>query len=232
MAVLFDLDGVLIDSLALHRRVWEQWAVGHGLDPLHVFESTFGRRPVDTIRDVAGHLPAEDELARLDTLLDLEVDAVTLQPGALRAVQAASGGKWAIVTSTEQRRAREYLSRLGCPTPEVVVGGTDVANGKPAPDGYLAAAERLRVATAACVVVEDAPAGIEAARRAGAAVVAVATTRSASELGEADLIVAELTAAVDLLQAWAQDPPDDLPQRDRLLAACSPRHPGPHRQPE
>jgi mannitol-1-/sugar-/sorbitol-6-phosphatase len=232
MAVLFDLDGVLIDSFALHRRVWEQWAVGHGLEPVDVFAATFGRRPADTIRDVAGHLVPEDELARLDALLDAEADAVTLQPGALRAVQAASRGRWAIVTSTEQRRARTYLDRLGCPTPEVVIGGTDVERGKPAFDGYLAAAERLGVAPSGCLVVEDAPAGIEAAKRAGASVVAVATTRSASELSEADLVVAELTAAVDLLRVWAQDPPDGLGHSDRLLAPFATRGYGPDRRPE
>jgi mannitol-1-/sugar-/sorbitol-6-phosphatase len=232
MAVLFDLDGVLIDSFALHQRVWERWAVGHGLDPVHVFEATFGRRPVDTIRDVAGHLAPEDELARLDALLDAETDAVTLQPGALRAVQVASRGRWAIVTSTEQCRARTYLARLGCLTPEVVIGGTDVALGKPAPDGYLAAAEQLGVAPSACLVVEDAPAGIEAAKRAGAAVVAVATTRSAVELSEADLVVAELTAAVDLLRVWAQDPPGGPGQRDQLLAPFATRGSDPYRRPE
>jgi mannitol-1-/sugar-/sorbitol-6-phosphatase len=232
MAVLFDLDGVLIDTFALHRRVWEQWAGGHGLDPVRVFEATFGRRPVDTIRDVAGHLRSENELARLDALLDAEADSVTLQPGALVAVQAAARGRWAIVTSTEQPRARQYLARLGCPTPEIVIGGDDVANGKPASDGYLAAAEQLGVAPTGCLVVEDAPAGIEAAKRAGSAVVAVATTRSASELSEADLIVAELTAAVDLLRAWAQHPPDGRDQRDRLLAAFTPRWSDLLRQPE
>lgn len=73
MAIMFDLDGVLIDSVRLHRRVWHQWAVGHGLDPAQVFEATFGRRPVDTIRNVAGHLVPEDELARLDDLLDAAI---------------------------------------------------------------------------------------------------------------------------------------------------------------
>jgi mannitol-1-/sugar-/sorbitol-6-phosphatase len=197
-----------------------------------VFEATFGRRPVDTICDVAGHLVPEDELVRLDALLDAETDAVTLQPGAVRAVQAAVRSRWAIVTSTEQQRARTYLDRLGCPTPEIVIGGTDVAHGKPAPDGYLAAAEQLGVAPSGCLVVEDAPAGIEAAKRAGAAVVAVATTRSAAELSEADLVVDELTAAVDLLRVWAQDPPDGLDQRDRLLAAFAPRGSDPYRRPE
>lgn len=145
MAILFDLDGVLIDSFELHQRVWQQWALGHGLDPTPVFEATFGRRPVDTIQTVAGHLMPEEELARLDALLDAEADAVSLQPGALEAVRCASLGPWAVVTSTEQRRARAYPTRLSCSVPEIVIGGTDVRNGKPAPDGYLAAAEQLDV---------------------------------------------------------------------------------------
>lgn len=104
MAILFDLHGVLIDSLELHRRVWYRWALGHGLDAVPVFEATFGRRPVDTIHAVAGHLVPDDEIVRLEALLDTEADAVRLHPGALAAVQCAALGRWAIVTSTEQGR--------------------------------------------------------------------------------------------------------------------------------
>lgn len=167
-----------------------------------MFEATFGRRPLDTIRDVAAHLPAGQELARLDELLDGHADRVRLHDGALAAVEVAGRGPWAIVTSTERARVSDTLARLGCACPSVVVGADDVASGKPAPEGYLEAAARLGVEPSACLVVEDAPAGIEAARAAGAVVVAVATTRPADQLAAADLVVDDLSAATPRLRDW------------------------------
>lgn len=202
MGVLFDLDGVLVDSLELHRTVWHDWAQFHGLDPAAVFEATFGRRPLDTINEVAPHLAVESELARLGVLLDEHAGRVRLHDGALSAVEVAGGGPWAIVTSTDRVRCQGTLQRLGCPCPQVVVGADDVVVGKPAPDGYLAAAARLGVDPSGCVVVEDAPAGIEAGRAAGSYVLAVSTTRPAAELAGADVVVDDLAAAIPLLRGW------------------------------
>lgn len=94
-------------------------------------------------------------------------------------------------------------------------------NGKPAPDGYLAAAQRLGEAPSACLVVEDAPAGVAAAKQAGAAVVAVASTWPATELADADVLVDDLTGATRLVRAWAQHPPRDRGERERLLSAVA-----------
>ena len=204
MAILFDLDGVLIDSMELHRRVWTTWAAEHDLDPYTVFEATFGRRPIDTIRGAAAHLSPDTELRRLDTLLDAEAHAVRLQAGAARAVDIARSGLWGIVTSTSRERAQIYLEDLGLAVPDVLVGGEDVVAGKPAPDGYLTAAERLGVAPEACLVAEDAPAGIAAARAAGAFVLAVATTRTRAQLADADVVVDDLMAAHDILRDWTE----------------------------
>ena len=202
MAVLFDLDGVLVDSLDLHRTVWHAWAKLHGLDPAGVFEATFGRRPQDTIHDVAPHLAVETELARLDALLDEHADRARLYEGALDAVEIASQGPWAVVTSTDRARAQDTLGRLGCPCPQIVVGSGDVAAGKPAPDGYLAAAARLGVEPGGCLVIEDAPAGVDAARAAGARVLAVATTRPTEELAAADVVVDDLASGILELRDW------------------------------
>lgn len=202
MAVLFDLDGVLVDSLNLHRTVWHNWAQFHGLDPAAVFETTFGRRPQDTIHDVAPHLAVEAELARVDALLDEHADRVRLHVGALDAVEVARRGPWGVVTSTDRARCQDTLEGLGCPCPPVVIGSGDVAVGKPAPDGFLAAAARLDVDPGGCLVIEDAPSGIEAARAAGARVLAVATTRPAEELAAADVVVDDLAAAIPQLHDW------------------------------
>jgi sugar-phosphatase len=205
MAIIFDLDGVLLDTLELHRGVWRAWADTHGLDPAHVFAATFGRRPEDAIRDVAPQLDVVVELGRLDVLLDARLDEVRLQPGALSATEVAAHGPWAVVTSTDARRARRYLTHLGCYAPQVIIGGGDVERGKPAPDGFLAAALGLEVPLPLCLVVEDAPAGVAAAKAAGAVVLALATTHTREALQGADLVVDDLVAAQDLLENWVEE---------------------------
>lgn len=205
MAIIFDLDGVLLDTLELHRSVWRDWSDTHGLDRAEVFAATFGRRPEDSIRDVAPGLDVVVELGRLDVLLDARLDQVRLQPGALSATDIAAHGPWAVVTSTDARRARRYLNHLGCYAPQVIIGGGDVERGKPAPDGFLAAARELQVAPRLCLVVEDAPAGIAAAKAAGTVVMAIATTHPREALQEADLVVDDLVAAQDLLENWVEE---------------------------
>jgi sugar-phosphatase len=113
-------------------------------------------------------------------------------PGALELADAIPAERWAIATSAPRVMAERWLAHIGLALPSVVVAVEDVARGKPAPDPYLRAAELLGVAAADCLVIEDAPAGISAARAAGATVLGVLSTHTAARLGDADHLVAAL----------------------------------------
>ena len=115
-------------------------------------------------------------------------------PGAARLLATLGPVPWAVVTSAGPELARRRLIGAGLPLPPVLVSSTDVARGKPAPDGYLLAAERLRVSPTQAIVFEDAPAGIAAGLAAGTAVIGVTTTHSAVQLEGAAFTVADLTA--------------------------------------
>lgn len=137
-------------------------------------------------------------------LLDTTSGEPRLRAGAVSATETAAHGEWAVVTSKTAEWARMHLVATGCWAPQVIVSGNDVPAGKPSAQLYLAAARQLGVAPAQCLVIEDAPGGIEAGKAAGAVVMAVATTRARELLGAADVIVDDLVAAQDLLENWVE----------------------------
>lgn len=198
-AVLFDLDGVLVDSTAAVERAWRRWAEQHGLHFEDVIAHAHGRRTVETIAAVAPHLDAQAEtLALEDDEIARRAEVAPL-PGAHDILRTLAGASWAIVTSGTRRLAGARIEACGFPPPRSLVTGDDVAEGKPHPAAYTQAAESLGVAAADCVVFEDAPAGIEAARGAGATVIAITTTYPPTELGRADgyaATLAQVSAAV------------------------------------
>jgi mannitol-1-/sugar-/sorbitol-6-phosphatase len=196
---VLDVDGVLVDSTAAHRRVWDAWARMRGLDPAVVWRATHGRRPEDTVAEVARGLDPAAERAVLDELLAREEDAIGAMAGAHALVTAIAGAPWAIVTSGDRAVTTARLRRLGLAEPPVAVFGEDVDRGKPDPEGYERAVELLGAAPAACVVVEDAPAGVAAARAAGCRVLAVATTHPRAELAAADEVLDDLVAVAAAL---------------------------------
>jgi sugar-phosphatase len=175
-AVLFDNDGVLVDSVASGERGWRRWAVEFGLDPAQVLAGVHGRRSKDT---VALHLPAEQRekaLQRIDELEVADAGNTTAIPGA-QALVAGLPGNWAVVTSAAGPLLRARLMAAGLPQPPVAVTAGDVQAGKPSPEGYLRAAAELDVAISDCIVIEDSPTGIRAGRSAGAGhVVGVGTS--------------------------------------------------------
>src|ERR1700730_12012677 len=186
-AVLFDLDGVLVDSARCVERHWRRWAAEHHLDGDEIMRVAHGRPTVETIRLVAPHLPAEEEAARLDAAEAFDTDGVAAVEGTAQLLQLLPPDAWAIATSGTKDTAMTRLRHTGVPVPSVLITADDVKRGKPNPEAYLLAAARLGVRPENCVVIEDAPAGIRAAHAAGMRVVAVATTHSQAELREADV---------------------------------------------
>ena len=193
-AVLLDLDGVLVDSTLSVERTWRRWAARHGLDAATVLGVAHGRRTIETVRLAAPHLRLDIEVAALAAEELAELSTVTAIAGGRALLDMLPAGRWAIVTSGTRAIAEARLQHTDLPVPPVLVAAEDVVHGKPAPEGYLAAAARLRMSPGDCVVIEDAPPGLAAARAAGMRTVAVPTTHRGAELAEADLLVPTLQA--------------------------------------
>ena len=176
-ALLFDMDGTIINSIAAAERAWTAWAERHGLDVEAFMPTIHGVRGIETITRLA--LPGVDPAAEAEAILlaELEdVDGVAAIEGAAAFLAALPADRWAIVTSSPRRLALRRLAAAGLPVPAVLVTAEDVEHGKPAPDCFLLAAERLGQRVEDCLVFEDAPAGIQAAEAAGAAVAVVTVT--------------------------------------------------------
>ncbi|GGY97184.1 HAD family hydrolase [Streptomyces avidinii] len=167
--VLFDVDGTLIDAVANQRRVWETWAARYGLDSDAVYEVALRTRPMETFAAVA---PGHDPQACLTALHALEDEDVrtgdyTAFDGASELLSGLPAGRWALVTSNYEHRVRGRFARTGLPLPDLVVDAAAVDEGKPSPVPYLLAAQRLGAAPQDCLVIEDAPSGVESGLRAG-----------------------------------------------------------------
>ena len=191
-AILFDLDGVLVDSARCVERTWERWARRHGLDPARVTATAHGRRTIETVQLVAPHLAAADEAAALAASESTTTDGVFEVPGARELVTDLPDDAWAIVTSGIRAVATLRIRHTRLPTPRVLVCADEIARGKPDPEGYLTAAERLGVRATDCIVIEDTPPGLEAARAAGMRSIGVSGTYPPSALSLADCVVPKL----------------------------------------
>src|SRR6266481_4299198 len=184
-ALLFDMDGVLVDSTAAVARVWAVWALKHGLDPETVVKVAHGRPSISTIRELLPRADHEAEDREVERLEIEDVEGIAALPGAAELLRVLPANKYAIVTSATRPLADVRLLAAGLPVPENLVTARDAKRGKPHPDPYLRGAQLLRVPPAECVVIEDAPSGIRAGKAAGARVVALRTTASDAELEEA-----------------------------------------------
>lgn len=191
--VLFDLDGVLVDSTRYIEQQWRSWALAKGLSPEPFLKVCHGRRAVETIRLAAPDLDAEAEIAAFKPEDASEMVHLVPVEGAARLLQLLPSSSWAVATSGARASAVERLRSVNLPVPTTFICAEDVVRGKPNPDVYLAAASGLGVAPSDCLVIEDAPAGIEAARMAGMRVIALTTTHSGAML-EADACAPSLAS--------------------------------------
>jgi sugar-phosphatase len=208
-AVLSDLDGVLVDSGDSIEVTWSTWARSHDIDPALLLGSVHGRPARDVIAEFAPHLDVAAEDAKVERM-DIEGPPAGLLPGARELLEGSSvvGDAFAVVTSCPDELGHVRLRAAGLPIPRVFVTSGRVRAGKPDPEGYLLAARELGADPGACVVFEDAPAGVAAGVAAGAQVVGITTTHAPGELRAAGAVAtaADVAAALGLVAAAARRP--------------------------
>ena len=191
-AILFDLDGVLVDSTRAVDREWREWAARKGVDGDAIMAIAHGVRTIEVIRRVAPHLDAEAEADAIENHEAGDQRGVTVMPGAIDLVKSIPDGRWGVVTSGSRLLATNRLRYCGLPVPEVLVTSDDVTLGKPHPEPYLKGARLLGFSPAECLVIEDAPAGIDSARAGGMKVVGIMSTYGVDALELADAVIGKL----------------------------------------
>lgn len=194
--LLFDLDGVLVDSTPAVARVWTIWARKHGFDPEETVRKAHGRPSLATIRELLPNADHQQENALVERMEIEDVSDVVPLPGTLELLGSLPAERWAVVTSCTRALALVRLQVAGLPVPQRMVTSTDIVNGKPHPEPYLKGARLLGIAPQDCVVFEDAPAGIRSGKAAESRVVAFQTTESDDRLrlAGADWIVKDASA--------------------------------------
>jgi mannitol-1-/sugar-/sorbitol-6-phosphatase len=190
-ALLFDMDGVLIDSTPAVARVWHGWAVEHGFNPEEVVAHAHGRPSLTTVREYLPNADHEVENLEVERREIADLNGVMPLPGALELLASLPAERWTIVTSCTRRLAEVRLRAAGLPLPKSFITSNDITHGKPHPEPYLKGAAVLGFSPAECVVVEDAPAGVRAGKAAGARVIGFTTTvaESAVRAAGADWVV-------------------------------------------
>ena len=192
-AVLFDVDGTLVDSTPLIEGAAREWAAEYGIDADEFLSDAHGRRTADRVADFLPPDQVPAAVAPLDALELVRTDGITALPGAVDLLGNLNGLPHAFVTSMDRAQLTLRTDVTGVPVPPVAVTAEDVPDGKPDPSGYLRAAQHLGVDPSACIVIEDAPAGIAAGRATGATVIAVLTSHPPESLTEAHHTVRNLT---------------------------------------
>lgn len=210
--VLFDVDGVLLDSIPAYQRAWHSWADEYGISVEAIWATAHGRRPIDIIRLTAPGVNEQAALHRFEELIGAEYERAPAMPGARNLLERISTIR-ALVTSGSRVLVQRAFRRLDLPVPRIGVYGADVAVGKPDPACYTLAAQRLELDPWACVVVEDAPNGVAAGKAAGMAVIAVSTTHTPEQLHQADLVVSALHEVADAIASLT----DRRPQRETKI---------------
>src|SRR6476620_5718603 len=198
-AILFDLDGVLVDSTRSVARQWRLWGKENNIDPEKVLAIAHGRRTIEVVRVLAPHLDAKAEESRIEKREADDIDGVAVMPGAAELLKSIPDGRWCVVTSGTRYLATSRLSFAQLPIPRVLIAAEDVQKGKPEP--YVKGAELLKVKSSSCLVIEDAPAGIRSAHAGGMKAIALTSTYPTSELKEADVVLQNLN---QIKVCWAE----------------------------
>jgi mannitol-1-/sugar-/sorbitol-6-phosphatase len=203
-ALLFDLDGVLIDSTPAVARVWTRWAREHNLDPAKVVHMAHGRPSRTTIAELLSNGDIDRENRELERREIEDLEGVVPLPGTQDLLKSLPHDRWTIVTSGTRPLAETRLRAAGLPIPNTMITSTDVTKGKPDPEPYLKAAAKLGFRPARCIVVEDAAAGVRAGKAAGAKVIGFLTTMQRGELkiAGADWIARN---CADIAVSWDRD---------------------------
>jgi mannitol-1-/sugar-/sorbitol-6-phosphatase len=184
-ALLFDLDGVLIDSTPAVARVWHGWALEHGFNPEEVVARAHGRPSLTTVREYLPHADHAAENREVERREIEDLGGVVPLPGSLDLLASLPPDRWTIVTSCTRALAEVRLKAAGLPIPPLMVTSNDITHGKPHPEPYLKGASLLGFSAPECVVLEDAPAGLRAGKSAGATVIAFKTTAPIADLRSA-----------------------------------------------
>src|SRR5262252_4321195 len=171
-AILFDLDGVLVDSTTCAGSIWKGWAREVGLDPEYMVQVAHGRPTIETVRMVAPNLNAEAETKKIENREVNDVEGLKAIQGAKELLTALPAERFAIVTSGSRRLATARLKAVGIPVPARMITADDILHGKPNPEPYLKGARLLGFDPGSCLVFEDSPPGIRAAKATGMTVVA------------------------------------------------------------
>lgn len=188
-AVLFDLDGVLVDSTPAVERVWSAWAMEHGFDPAYVVRWAHGRRSIETIRRVAPEMDAPRENLKIERREIEDLEGVRAIAGAADLLASLPSSHWTVVTSGTRELAQARMHHVHLPFPKDAITAEMVEHGKPDPEPYLKGAALLGFPPSECLVIEDTPAGIASAKAAGMQTIGLTTTYPAHELREADVVV-------------------------------------------
>jgi sugar-phosphatase len=184
-ALLFDLDGVLIDSTPAVARVWRGWAIEHGFNPEEVVARAHGRPSLTTVRE---YLPNSDHHAENKEVERREIEdlaGVVPLPGALELLRSLPPDRWAIVTSCTRPLAEVRIKAAGLPLPAKLITSSDITHGKPHPEPFMKGASVLGFPATECIVLEDVPAGVRSGKAAGARVIAFTSTVQVPALREA-----------------------------------------------
>jgi sugar-phosphatase len=191
-AILFDLDGVLVDSTESVVQIWTAWSENNGIPPARTLETIHGRRTTEALEILAPHLDIKSEAEKIEAGITFKKGGTVAIPGAGKLLNTLPPDRWCVVTSGLKEFAEVRLKDADLPVPKILVSAEDVTNGKPHPEPYLKGAKLLGKAPADCLVIEDALAGLKSAHAGGMKAIGLTTTFARAELKDAEAVVQNL----------------------------------------